>query len=308
MKSKFKVYLSTFILIILTLYIGIAYYFSNQIIKFKKRSLNEEKIELKINSFADFGLSQPLEKSFQSGKLTLQAWYFENKKSKNCGVILVHGIGATRWRILKYAPLFWTRGCHIFTFDHRKHGESSGEYVTYGFHEKYDLKAAVEFFQNLSGLPRKKIGIFGESFGAATALQYAALGEPIAFVIAESSYQDLDTIVGKRAEVLYGSYVKIFIPLTYLFVEFRADMKVAQTSPLLAAEKIVVPTLLIHSATDTYTPPSHSEEIYKALKTPHKKLVLTDWGSSHGHSIDDDYEKFKTIVWNFLEEQKFFSE
>lgn len=296
------------ILSIIGLYIGISYYFAGEMIKFKKRTMSEEKAQLKITSVGDFGLPQPLEKSFQNGDVSLQSWYFENKNGGGCGVVLLHGISATRWRALKYAPIFWEKGCHIFTFDHRKHGDSSGKYVTYGFHEKYDLKAGVEFFQSLSGLSKKQIGILGESFGAATALQYAGLGEQVAFIIAESSYKDLDTIVGKRAEILYGRFVGIFIPLAYLIADWRADMKIEEVSPIRSAESILIPTLLIHSATDTYTEPYHSEEIYQALKTSRKKLAITDWGSKHGLSINDDYEKFRAIVLDFLKEQNFFKE
>jgi uncharacterized protein len=299
-KRKLFIFLLLPILILLSVYLGGAYFFSGEVINFKQKSLAQDKKNLNITSIGDFGLPQPLEKNFQNGNVSLQSWYFRNPNPKSCGVVLLHGFTGTRWGALKYAPIFWKLGCHIFTYDHRKHGESTGKYGSFGYHEKYDLKKGIEFFIELSNLELDQIGVLGESFGAATALQYAGLQERPAFIISESSYKDLDSIVGKRARVLYGSIVKPFVPLAYFFVNWRAEMNILEVSPVLAAERILVPTLIIHSASDDYTPASHSEDIYQALKVTEKQLVLTDWGSKHARSINDDYHKFEKIIFDFL--------
>ena len=299
--SKIKIALSVLFIFLFSVYFGVSFYFSSLVITPEFRSLEIDKADQKINSFHDLNLPNPLEKNFQSENHTLASWYFAHPQRKNCGVILLHGFRGTRWGALKYAPVFWKKSCDVFMYDHRRHGASSGKYITFGYYEKEDLENAIQFFIELSNLPRERIGILGESMGAATALQYAGFKKPkLAFIIAESPFKDLDSIVGKRALDLYGKLASPFIPFAYTITEFRASIKVSEISPILAAESIQIPVLLIHSETDDYTPVEHSKEIFEHLKSPQKKLVLTDWGSKHAKSIDDNYEKFEKIVLDFL--------
>jgi fermentation-respiration switch protein FrsA (DUF1100 family) len=71
-------------------------------------------------------------------------------------------------------------------------------------------------------------------------------------------------------------------------------------SPYLYAKSIQVPILFIHSKADKYTPYQHSEEIYSQVPGNNKMLVITDWNSNHGRSVNDNFPKFEGIVGNFL--------
>lgn len=294
-----KIILSTTSILVI-LYLGISYYFSNQIVAFKHNTLEEDRISLGYEGLSDFNLPTPVDGSFNNDDVTMKYWYFSHPSQKKCGVILVHGFGRTRWGAIKFAPLFWNQGCSIFSFDLRRHGESSLTYGTFGYLEKDDLQKAFETFAEISKIPKNKIGVLGVSYGAATALQWAGDGAEPAFVIAESSYKDLDSIVGKRAIDLYGSFVGIFIPTAYEIAEFRSGMVIEDTNPAKSAENIKAPVLVIHSKSDEYTPYTHSEEIYKHIRIPEKELVITDWGAEHIKSIDVNYLEFDKIVNGFL--------
>lgn len=288
---------------LLFVYVAGSYYFSSQIIDFKPRPLEEDRIRLKKTGFSDFGLPRAQDISFQNDGIDFHAWYFENPKPKPCGVLLVHGYTSTRWGVLKYAPIFWKRGCSIFTYDHRRHGESGGRFGTFGFHEKFDMQTALHSFTEVSGLPPEKIGVLGESLGAATAIQSLSMRGESAFLIAESPYKDLDSIVGKKAVELYGGWVGIFVPLAYKIAEWRADFRVSDVSPIEMAKNLKIPVLIIHSNTDDYTPYEHSVAIEKNLPPSiTKKLVLTDWNASHARSIDKNYDGFEAIVLEFFRE------
>lgn len=305
--NKKKIILASIIILLSSIYFGVSFYFASLVINPEYKSLEQDKTNQKINSFHDLNLPNPLEKNFQSGNLSLAAWYFSHPQRKNCGVVLLHGFRGTRWGAIKYAPIFWKQGCDVFMYDHRRHGASAGKYITFGYHEKEDLENAIQFFIELSKLTRERIGVLGESMGAATALQYAGFKNPkLAFIIAESPFKDLDSIVGKRAIDLYGKPATPFIPFAYFIAEFQANMKVKEISPIIAAESIQIPTLIIHSETDDYTPAEHSKAIFEHLKVPQKKLVITDWGSKHAKSINDNYEKFERIVLDFLKEIGYF--
>lgn len=301
-----KKILSLFIIILTFFLLGAGYFFSSSIVSFPITTLEEDKTKLNINSVVDFGLPEPESIRFQNGILRLRGWYFKNPKRKKCGVVLLHGHKRTRYGVLKYAPLFWKQGCSLFMYDARHHGESAGEYGTYGFYEKSDLERAIEFFSEISTVPEEKIGIFGASFGAATALQYAEGRNDFAFVIADSPYMDMRSIVEKRAVDLYSPLILFLSPIALSIAEIRADFLVDEVSPKKAAKYIFQPVLLIHSNSDEITPVSHSEEIFQNLKSNRKQLFITDWGASHCKSIDTRYKEYESIVNSFLKENTTF--
>jgi dipeptidyl aminopeptidase/acylaminoacyl peptidase len=268
------------------LLLGVGYYFSTEIIAFRIRTLTEDKNNNKISDFSDFGLNKPEILRFQNGSVTLWSWYFKNPSKKKCGVLLLHGQTGTRYAALKYAPIFYKRGCSIFTYDARRHGESSVEYGTFGYYEKIDLDRAMEYFSEVSAIPESQIGIVGESYGAATALQFAENKREISFILADSSYKDMRSIIEKRAVDLYTPLILIVSPIALSIAELRADFLVKEVSPLESAKKIEVPTMIVHSESDAFTPVEHSESIYENLKTKQKKLYITTWGAKHGKSID----------------------
>ncbi|MDF3818839.1 alpha/beta hydrolase [Leptospira sp. 96542] len=301
MQKKIRV-LITLTIIILLLLVSIGYYFSSEIIAFKVRSLDENKTNLKVSGFGDFGLPTPESLRFQNGGISLRGWFFKNPLKKKCGVLLLHGHTGTRYAVLKYAPLFWKRGCSIFAYDARHHGESGGLYGTYGYNEKIDLDRAMEYFSEVSAIPETNIGILGESYGAATALQFAEGKSEIAFVIADSPYKDMRSIIEKRAVDLYSPVVLIVSPIALSIAELRADFIVDKVSPWNSAKKITIPVLLVHSKADEFTPFSHSEEIFSVLQSEKKQLALTDWNAPHGKSINTNFGEYEKLILEFLKE------
>ncbi|NTV90496.1 MAG: hypothetical protein HGA22_09095, partial [Clostridiales bacterium] len=93
----------------------------------------------------------------------------------------------------------WSRGCDLLFYDHRYHGASTGDYGTYGYYEKQDALAALSWFEQRAGLQPSQIGLMGESYGAATALQAGPLAPELAFIAADSPYGDLETIIREQA-------------------------------------------------------------------------------------------------------------
>ena len=111
-----------------------------------------------------------------------------------------------------WAPLFWERGCDILAYDHRGHGDSSDAFHTYGFYEKQDALVALDWFGQRAGLEQSQIGVFGVSYGAATALQLAPLAPDLAFVAADSAYSEMEEIVGYQARQLFPGLAPLVLP------------------------------------------------------------------------------------------------
>lgn len=297
--KKALIVVAVILALLAVVYLAGSWYFSGLIVAFTPNSLAEE--EALRGEPADYGLPAPEEISFQGDGETLAGWYFDNPADGNCGVILMHGINGNRYRELKYTPLFWDRGCDLMLYDHRHHGGSTGKYGAYGFHEKQDGLAAVDWFATRTGLPHDRIGLQGESYGAATALQTGALDTDLAFVAADSSYRDLTTIVSEQAVAQYGPLMKLMVPGALGVAGLRASFAPSEVSPMISAGSLTEPVFLSHSASDDYTLPHHSEDIFAQLpQATCKRLHLTDWGSEHADSIDDNFDAYKAQMDEFL--------
>jgi hypothetical protein len=281
------------------LYIGASWYFSSFVVKFDVKSLDAQRVEK--GTPADFGLPQPEEVAIPGDGVTLAGWLFDNPQDGDCGAVLLHGITDNRYGMLKYAPLFWPRGCDILVYDHRYHGASTGDHGTYGYYEKQDALAALNWFSQRTGLPASRIGLMGESYGAATALEAAALRPDLAFVASDSSYRDLKTIVAEQGVEQYGGWIKALVPGALAISGLRARFAPSEVSPMDDVRTIREPIFLSHSATDGFTLAHHSQDIDAEIPaTVCHRLHLTDWGSEHAESIDDDFSAYKAQFDEFL--------
>lgn len=287
-------------LALLLLYGAASWLFSSLIIAAETQSLAGAAAE--GDTPAGFGLPVPEPITIDAGEVTLSGWYFDNPANGECGLLFLHGFRGTRYHSLNWARLFWERGCDVLAYDHRGHGDSTPAFHTYGFHEKEDAIAALDWFAGRADLERSQIGVFGVSYGAATALQMAPLTPDIAFVGADSAYSELEEIVSYQAGQLFPNLAPLILPGALRVAELRADFDVNAVAPERTIAETVVPVLLVHSLTDEYTAPSHSEDIYANSDPGRTVLEMTDWGAPHGRSIITDPAAYEQLVDEFLDQ------
>jgi hypothetical protein len=121
-----------------------------------------------------------------------------------------------------------------------------------------------------------------------------------AFALADSPYQDLQTIVSHQAVQQFGSWTKAFVPTAFFLAERRANFEADEVSPQEGVADTAVPILLIHSRTDAYTPYTNSEAIYANANPATTELHINEWGSEHGRDILTDYAAYEQLVNEFL--------
>src|SRR5215210_3100592 len=106
-------------------------------------------------------------------------------------VVVLHGVKKNRTDVLRAALVLRRAGVNVLVFDGRAHGSSEGRYVTYGFYERRDVETAIEWLVAEKKIDRDRIGLAGESMGAAIALQVAASNSWIRAVWADSPFASL---------------------------------------------------------------------------------------------------------------------
>jgi len=247
-----------------------------------------------------FGLPQPENVTIPGDGVSLAGWYFANPRKAGCAVVMLHGYSGSRQEILAAAPIFWDRGCDLLMYDSRGHGESSPALLTYGAHERQDLRLAVEWLAQRTGLPHNRIGLIGWSYGAAVALQAAAQVHDLAFVIADSSYSSLGDIARAQAVKQFGAWARVFVPGALLISGLRAGFDARTVAPDSAIRDVQAPVLLIHSRQDGFTPVVQSERIFAHSNKSRTEFVIPDWEAPHANSYTNNPAAYTAVVDSFL--------
>jgi esterase/lipase len=97
-------------------------------------------------------------------------------------------------------------------------------------------------------------------------------------------------------------WTNAFIPTTFILSQLQARFDLEEISPQKAVAGTSTPILLVHSATDEFTPASHSQTIYANSNQETTELAINEWGSEHARDILTDYKAYADLVDRFLDE------
>ena len=211
---------------------------------------------------------------------TVRGWLLEpetgrDRVSPRGTLLLLHGIRDSKTSLLSAAEGHARRGLRVLIVDSRGHGESSGPYLTYGVEESQDLVALVDRLEE-RGLLAEPLIVHGASYGAGTAIQYAARDPRVRLTIAQSPFASLEQVIPAYLEWI-GGPLSAFVPK--LLVDSvldecreRAHFDPAEACPLCVVHRIRTPLRLVHSRHDERIPFGHSQAIRDAA--PDAELLL----------------------------------
>ena len=173
-------------------------------------------------------------------------------------------------------------GCNLLLPDPRMHGDSGGQYFTYGLTEQYDLPVWLAWAEERLG-PQTFI-LWGEGTGANTALLAASGGllpDSVAFLVAESPYASLhkmaDAHIFRWYTVPSFPFLNAIEQKTLRTAQF--DVKSIDLPAALAAGAAELPVLFLRSEYDTYIEPAWTQAVEAAYPGPAEEIV---GGASHG--------------------------
>jgi fermentation-respiration switch protein FrsA (DUF1100 family) len=293
MKLWLKIVIGVVALLIIA-FLGISAYMGYSMTRVERIAITE--------SPGDYGLAyEDIEFPSREDSLTIRGWYLPAENSEAV-IIMVHGAESNRADtsvgLPEIAADIVNHDYSVIMFDMRAHGESDGERLSIGYHERKDVLGAVDFAE---GLGFQHIGILGFSMGGATSLLAAAEDEGIDCLVIDSSYADMAGIIEREFKER-SAFPSFFLdPMLFMIkimygVDFKA-VKPCEAVPEIAPR----PILFIHGGEDDFIPIEHAHRLYEASENPADTLWIVP-GADHVRAYRTAPEEYISRVTAFFDE------
>ena len=225
------------------------------------------------------------EVSFQSSDGTpLAGWFIPGDSPRT--VILLHGFSDIREKMLPHAKFLHEAGYSVLLFDFRSRGESGGDAVTMGFHERGDVRGAVQYLKGRPDADGESLGVLGVSMGGATAIMAAAEIQELIAVVSESSFKSVDSAIASSFEHFINLPAFPFAPITVFIMEQRLGISTNEVIPEDSVGLISPrPVFIIHGQDDETIVPGDARAIYAAAKEPKEDMWLIP-GAGHAEGAE----------------------
>lgn len=231
-----------------------------------------------------------------SDGIKINAWYSPVKNAKGV-VILIHGFtdkNGGKALMLPHADYLIKNGYSVFLPDLRAAGASGGSKTYLGSREWKEVEASYDYLKSLKENRDVKIGFFGISMGAVTAIVSAGQTGKGDFVIASVPFSSFDDQF-KFELTKAGLWEPLFFPFLKLatIIEFG---NYSQNDPAKMIVKIHKPIFLIVGKTDRDIDYRQGEHLYSIANKP--KYY---WLAPTQHDVHLELpQQFQEKILNFL--------
>ena len=235
--------------------------------------------------------------------LTLRGLLCNTPNSKGT-IILFHGYRSTPDIDFCVAKKFYARlGLNVLLPYQRAHGESEGNYITFGVRERYDVHSWVEFINKMVGY-QLPIFLSGLSMGSSTVLMSTEKPFPdnVKLIIADCGFTSPYSIFKHVVKSTMKIPFSLFIPLFNFMCKKKAGFSVYEYSTIKALKNCKIPIFFIHGDSDNFVPPYMTDENYGACTS--EKYILKVKNAPHAASFMYDSGEYKktleTLISKYL--------
>lgn len=238
----------------------------------------------------------PFESVRIEAEIPLDAWFIPQPRTKRT-ILICHGAGANKGNFIWFVPPLLAHGYNLVLFDFRAHGASGGRACTYGLRERDDVLAVARWLKREHPEETEKLVGLGSSLGA-QALTLAAADEPIFdALILDSPFMSPRDLARHHCGRVPG-IGPVFADIVLASMSFWTLTNFFDGGAIAAAQRITVPTLLIHGDDDVLMPPAHAEKLRAALGGPSS---LWSGPGPHSNIITTAPEEYEKRVFDFLD-------
>ncbi len=181
-------------------------------------------------------------------------------------ILLLHGVYVSKEAMLHWAMYLAQSGYRSVLVDLRGHGQSTGDWITFGAFETRDLGQLLDDLQR-RGLAGRRVGVLGISYGASLGLLLASKDDRVATVVALQPFSDVRRAIPPFVRENFGPMAKGISDEDFAAATRRAarlaGFSWAETDVERAVSMSTAPILLFHGAQDSWIAPEHSRALVK---------------------------------------------
>lgn len=202
--------------------------------------------------------------------------------SKTPWILFFHGNGEVVSDYDGIAPLYQERGLNLLVVDYRGYGASGGSPTFTDM-----IKDAGKVFETVSTQLEHenesgKWFVMGRSLGSISALELAAsYSDRLSGIIIESGFISVDRLI------------------KHLGMPSPGDLSELEKAYRQIAEEINLPALVIHGQRDRLVPPEQGNELFQALGSEEKSMVMIP-GADHNDIMFVDSQKYMDAIAGFV--------
>jgi uncharacterized protein len=233
-------------------------------------------------------------------RLSLCAYYLPNSEKTSKTVIFVHGYTGKGKDTASFAQFYHENlGFNVLMPDCRGHGESEGDYIGFGWHDRKDILKWIEYILDKNGKD-SQIVLHGISMGGGAVLMTSGeeLPNNVRCIISDCAYSSVKDILVYQMKRMYKLPQFPLIQVTSLISKLRAGYYLGEASALKQIKRSKTPILFIHGTKDRYVPTEMVYPLYKAVQCE-KQLFLVE-GAEHGNAYWTDKEGYRNQVADFI--------
>jgi len=179
-------------------------------------------------------------------------------------VVYMHGNSSSRLEALEAIPYILPANMTLFCFDFAGCGNSEGEYISLGWHERDDLNLIIDYLRKERRV--STIGLWGRSMGSVTALLHGDRDPSIAGMVLDSPFSNMKVLVNELAKM----YTKIpsflvsgALKIVKSTVKSKAKFDLEDLTPIDHVSGCFIPALFACASGDDFINPHHTDDLYK---------------------------------------------
>ena len=251
----------------------------------RQQAINTVTVERRAitKSPADYGIATWEDITYRTpDDLTLHAYYIPPAADSNgATIIYVHGLTGTRQSMLPQASKLAQQGYGALLIELRAHGESDGDFTTFGITEINDIQGALDYLATRPEVNSDELGILGQSLGCIVTLPAAAQLPQLDVVVGQSCMADFRANVEDGVREIVGLPPFPFAPLIIFWGSQYTGVDVADIRPIDYIDDIAPrPVLLLHGDEDTLFRIENAEQLYAAANEPKQLYIVEGVGHS----------------------------
>ncbi len=229
----------------------------------------------------------------QSGS-TIHGWLSRAPAARGA-VLLLPGVRANRLSMVGRAEFLRRSGYSALLIDFQATGESVGDAITFGWRERLDVLAGVQYLN--VRLPGQPVAVVGVSLGGAATL-LATPPLQIQAAVLESVYPSIDRAITNRLRMRIGPLGSAFTPLLLLQLRPRLNVAPADLRPVDHVAMLGCPVLIVGGAEDRHTTIADMQLLFAAAREPKELWLIPN--ASHVDYLEFAADDYRRRILKFL--------